>query len=227
MVYDQVLPLLGRHVRAVAFDTPGYGGSDGPAGPEPMSAYGRQLLHAVDAMGIDGFVPVGMKTGSHVAIELALAAGPARVQRAVLYGLKEFDAVQAEDWANNWASPIDHKADGSHLVALWDKYVGIYGTGSPRDLTASIGEIVLRPDDYGSIYPAAFRHDGFSGAEELLSRGTKITVFEPENPRMTLSQAVEFDHLEGTEVVSFPVTGHLATRLPERFTDEVLRAVGV
>lgn len=225
MVYDPVLPLLGSSVRALAVDTPGYGQSDGPDETLPMEAYAEQVLAGLDALGIDEFVPVGMKTGSYLASAIALQAGPGRVKKAVLYAVERFDPATAAHWSANWAPAVEFSPDGSHLMKLWDKYVGLYGTGSPRDLSASIGEILLEPEHYGRIYPAAFGFDGWSAFEELVARGTKVTVFEPQGIRMTHDIDVHFEQVPGTEVVSFDVTGHLGTRVPEQFTEAVLRAV--
>lgn len=223
MVYRSVLPRLAARTRAVALDTPGYGASDGPPEPGlPLGAYAARLLEALDALGVEEFVPVGMKTGSALGTELALQAGPARVRRAVLYPPDHHDPARAEHRARTWAPPIEPAADGAHLQRLWDKYLGIYGPSSPRDLTESVGEILTNLDGYAGVYPAAFRYDSAAGLRRLVASGCSVLLFRPRGARMTADEPVEFADVPGTAVVEFPVTGHFATRMPAEFAEHVL-----
>lgn len=222
-VYDRVLPLLGAQVRAVALDTPGYGGSDGPPDEHRSPAeFAARLLEAVRALGVGEFVPVGLKTGSDLGTELALQAG---CTRAVLSAPEVFDAVRAEHRAATWAPPIVPKADGSHLRALWDKNVGLYGTDSPRDLTEAVGDVLTNLDGYATAYPASLRHDSRAALGRLVATGCDVLLFRPTGARLTVTEPLEFAEVPGARVVTFPVPGHLATRLPERFAAHVLEHV--
>lgn len=72
-----------------AFDTPGHGMSDRPAGPMPIADYAGAFGEALDDLhiGADGPVDVyGFHTGTLLAVELALQRGP-RVGRVALTGI--------------------------------------------------------------------------------------------------------------------------------------------
>ncbi len=223
-VYRRVLPLLGERVRAVAFDTPGYGGSDGPPdGHRSLDEFAARLLEAARALGIGEFVPVGLKTGSDLGTELALQAGCAR---AVLSSPEIFDAARAEHRAATWAPPIVPDAHGGHLRALWDKNTGLYGTDSPRDLTEAVGDVLTNLDGYATAYPASLRYDSRAGIEQLVDTGCDVLLLRPEGARMTVTEPVEFADVPGTRVVTVPVPGHVATRMPDEFTARVLEHMG-
>ncbi|HEU0101532.1 MAG TPA: alpha/beta hydrolase [Mycobacteriales bacterium] len=227
-VYTDVLPLLGERVRAVAFDTPGYGLSDPlPAGAD-FPAYVSVLEQAIDRLGIDTFVPVGMKTGSSIAAELAGRHFPGRVPRAVLYGPLPPPDDGGELWARTWAPPIEPDEAGSHLARLWDKNLGLYGPESPRDLTLAVAETLLNLDHYGDIYPAVFRYEGrvWERTLELVAAGCPLLFLQPAWARMTPEHKIVFAEIPGTQVVRFALSGHLARRDPVRFAQLVLDFVG-
>jgi pimeloyl-ACP methyl ester carboxylesterase len=73
---------MGRH-RCVALDLPGFGGSELPAGPISIQAYGRVVDALCRELGVEAPVVVGNSMGGFVAAELALAF-PTRVTRLVL-----------------------------------------------------------------------------------------------------------------------------------------------
>jgi pimeloyl-ACP methyl ester carboxylesterase len=119
--YRDVLPLLGREVRAIAVDTIGFGDScKPPLGQDSIEYWAQASVGLLDALGIDRFAVVGHHTGAVIAVEIA-AAFPQRVEAAVLSASALVDAAFR---ARRQAKPsgIDHvqrKADGSHLTELW------------------------------------------------------------------------------------------------------------
>ena len=70
-MYEPTLPHLGKTCRAVAFDTPGYGGSAPPSGPTTVNDYATRLLAAIDTFTTGSFVLVGVATGCAVSLEIA------------------------------------------------------------------------------------------------------------------------------------------------------------
>src|SRR5476651_316764 len=72
--FREVLPLLGRHFRAIAMDTMGYGDSDQlpmeAISIENLAASAHQLL---EALGHRSVVVVGHHTGAVIALEIAAA----------------------------------------------------------------------------------------------------------------------------------------------------------
>src|SRR5690554_3946820 len=73
-VYEPVLPLLGKRNTAIAFDTPGYGMSDGPPEGSEIPDYAATLLEAIDALGVGDFAAAGVHTGASLAVQLAVQA---------------------------------------------------------------------------------------------------------------------------------------------------------
>jgi pimeloyl-ACP methyl ester carboxylesterase len=119
--YRDVLPLLARHVQAIAVDTIGFGDScKPPLGQDSIEQWAQAAVGLLDALGIERFAVVGHHTGAVIATEMA-AAFPQRVQAAVLSAPA---LVNAEFRARRHAKPsmvdnVQRKADGSHLTELW------------------------------------------------------------------------------------------------------------
>lgn len=228
VAYEPIMATLGESVTAIAFDTPGFGPSDSAPEGAPMSEYGRILIQALDGLGVDRFVPVGMKTGSALVSEIVTQLlGTGRVDRAVLYALEEPDPVAAEHWAANWAPELPVTADGEILSYLWKKNVGLYGTDSPRALLACVADTISNLERYNSIYPTVFRAqvNTWQQNNALVAAGIDITVIEPPSGQMTPDDLLEFTHLAGTSVVKMPVSGQFPLRSPNEFVAAILAVV--
>ena len=118
--FKEVLPLLAKHRRTIALDTPGYGCSDPVEGQPTVADYARAVVDVLDALGVDKAVFVGHHTGAIVATELA-AAYPERVDRVVLSGPVCTDAegrIELSKWFKQWTV----RKDGSHLKEKWDRF---------------------------------------------------------------------------------------------------------
>lgn len=117
--FAEVIPLLAAERHVLAIDTPGYGCSDRVPGRPQVADYAAAALDALDALGIERFVPVGHHTGAVIAVELA-ARAPARVERAVLSGPVYTDAAGRAELAQffrQWTV----QPDGAHLLDKWQK----------------------------------------------------------------------------------------------------------
>ncbi len=119
--YRDVLPLLGRHVRAIAMDTPGFGDSPLTLGSAPsIESWAETALALLDTLGIGRACLVGHHTGAVIALEAA-ARAPERVAAVVLSSCPMVDAVRRQAYAGK-SPPVDvalRTADGQHLLALW------------------------------------------------------------------------------------------------------------
>lgn len=128
--YRAVLPLLGRHCRAIAMDTLGFGDSCKPApGRDSIELWAQVAMSLMDALNIDRLSVVGHHTGAAIAIEMA-AAYPERIEAAVLSAAPLVDA----GFRARHAGPVRidnavHKSDGSHLLALWRQRQPWYPAG--------------------------------------------------------------------------------------------------
>ena len=88
-VWTEIAGELGRPV--IAFDLPGFGGSDLPSSPD-VSAYAADIAAGIDALGIERFELVGHSFGGAVAARLAELL-PARVTSLVLFAPAGFGRI--------------------------------------------------------------------------------------------------------------------------------------
>lgn len=132
--FRELLPLLGRHRRAIAMDTLGFGQS--ASTPEhSIEAYAAGAIHLLDALGLDRVDVLGHHTGGVVAVEMA-ARAPRRVRRLVLSSTPFVDAGARE--RRRHRPPIDMVAarpDGRHLAELWERRRAFYPADRPDLLT--------------------------------------------------------------------------------------------
>ena len=144
--YEEVLPLVGAHRRAIALDTAGFGESDPVAGAS-IEAWTGAAIEALDALGIPRAHVVGHHTGGVIAVELA-ARAPGRVASLTLSSTPYTDAAFRRARAER--PPIDAvepSADGSHLAALWQKRQPFYPAGRPELLQAFVADALKASGD--------------------------------------------------------------------------------
>ena len=126
--FREVLPLLGRHYRAVAMDTVGYGNSDPlPEGQASIESWAKAAHQLLKSLGISRAAIVGHHTGAAIAAEMA-AAYPAQVAALVLSASPYVDAARRAE-ARETKHVIDEampRADGGHLVELWTMRQSFY-----------------------------------------------------------------------------------------------------
>jgi pimeloyl-ACP methyl ester carboxylesterase len=77
------VPVFAREHRVIAFDLPGFGVSQMPAGKISISGYGRFVDALLDELGVGSAAVVGNSMGGFIGIELAIRF-PERVERLVL-----------------------------------------------------------------------------------------------------------------------------------------------
>ncbi len=116
------LPLAcARHTGpALAIDLPGHGNSRGPVLPPAES--GRQVLAALDALGVDDYALWGRGLGAAVAVEVTLARatdGRPPPQRLHLSELRVLDEAEQARWTAMYAPVIEPQWDGGHLLRVW------------------------------------------------------------------------------------------------------------
>ena len=222
-VYQPVLDRFPSDVAVLAFDTPGFGQSDDAPADRPLEDYAVVLLQALDGLGVGRVLPVGMKTGSALVTAMAVAAGPERVPGAVLYAQEEPDDEAFEHWATSWAPPLEFPSDGSTLMKLYEKNVGLYGRDNPRVLYEAVADAIANADRYASVYPAVFRghRQTWDDMHALVAAGVHLTVLEPPTAQFTANDPIVFGTVPGTHVVRMPSTG----QFPALATDEFVAAV--
>lgn len=122
--YVHTIPVLAPHFRVIAMDTMGYGDSDRPNPPyTEMIQYARGVTWLLDGLGIERAHIVGYLTGAEIATEVA-AAFPERVEKLVLSEVFNWNTESRRAVHERIHSIVEPRADGSHLLELWNKHAG-------------------------------------------------------------------------------------------------------
>jgi len=219
--FEQTLPLMSG-IRAIAFDTPGYGNS----APPPRDGfeipdYSARLLEAIDGLGVDSFAVSGVHTGASIALEVGIQAGMDRTSHAVLTGVPLFSEEERADFLANWAPKMTPAADGSHLGWAWERYQRVWGEESPPEmLHLAAVHILAGLHNYDWAYNAAFRYDP---APHLSKLTCPTLLLDAENdmlakfdqPSAQLLPDARIEHLPG-------LRGQLPLRVPELYARHVV-----
>lgn len=159
-IFKKVLPLLGRTMHVVAFDTPGYGESDPPPEPVAIETYSSALLDAIDATGAERFAIFGSHTGASLAVEVVSQAAPGRVSHLIACGIPMLTVEQRDRYVQEYTPEIPIQEDGGHLLAAWLHYVKHMGEETPLDLLHLSAILLLgNLERYHWAYRAAFGYD--------------------------------------------------------------------
>ena len=128
--YRDVMPLLGRHVRVLAMDTPGFGDSPPLTAVEPsIEAWADAVLAMLDTLDVAQACVVGHHTGAVIGMEVA-ARAPERVSALVLSSCPMVDRERRMH--HSLKAPIDTAvadASGGHLIQLWAQRRPFYPAG--------------------------------------------------------------------------------------------------
>jgi pimeloyl-ACP methyl ester carboxylesterase len=229
IIYDAALPLLGRHLHAIAPDMPGYGSSESPPAPLSIAELTHRLALLLDEMHLDKVALVGNHTGAAIAIQMA-ADLPDRVQALIVVGAPLFDDADRHQWLveNNYLEPFPLSIDGSHLPWLWARYERIWGKGTPVEtLHLATTEFLRVGQHYDWAYKAAFMFD----AASLLPKVKCPTLFLVTKGDMLRDRneaALAMTPNSEEKIIDNP-WGQLPHREPQIFADEsvaFLRKVG-
>ena len=159
-LFHAVLPLLGKQLRAIAMDTPGYGDASRPPAPyTEVEQYARRIPQLLDGLSIERAHLLGHMTGAVFAAETA-AMFPKRIDRLILVEFLDWAAARKQSEKHHVQVPYAQPAaDGSHLLVLWERYADMldrvtldeaqrrffsvfqaeYGTGTLSDSPSSSG----------------------------------------------------------------------------------------
>ncbi len=126
LYYAYALEEMGRDRLAIAFDTPGYGESEAPAGPASIEQYARAMAEALETLGYGakgrGKVDIsGFHTGSFIAAELA-ASRADLVRRVVMSAVPFWQGKLHEDYRRAMVDdPVTE--DSTYVVDTWTMWV--------------------------------------------------------------------------------------------------------
>jgi pimeloyl-ACP methyl ester carboxylesterase len=158
--FARVLPVLGRHCRAIALDTPGYGMSDAIAASETsIEGYAEAMLEAMDGLNIGQAYLVGHHTGASIALEIA-SRWPARVKRLILAGIVSLeDPSEIKEWSK-YIIPVTHDVGGKFLETYPLPYLReLIVSEDKEQFVQELVAALQAGEEYWKAYEAIFRYD--------------------------------------------------------------------
>lgn len=130
--FRELIPLLNPRYRVIAPDMLGYGMSDPNPPGYDIKDYARAGIGFLQALGVKRASFIGIHTGAAIAVELA-AVYPEAVDKLVLYGMPSFTPdVREACVKSRMFSPVEVKADGSHLERLWRAAIAMGDKAAPE-----------------------------------------------------------------------------------------------
>ena len=158
-LFSRVVPILAKKYKVVAMDTLGYGNSDKPPEGYTIEDYARNIIHFIDAIGIERTSIVGNFTGAFLAIEVA-ATNPDRVDKLVLNGLAILTPDERKAFDNSpMYDPMALTDDGSFLIQLWDMYRKVAPRLNSEIIYMMVVANLLAGPRLHDGHHAAFRYD--------------------------------------------------------------------
>lgn len=134
--FSRLVPLLSDQFRVVAFDSPGYGESDGPKEPTTIEEYARTIAEGFEAVDLHNIVVYGVHTGASFAVQLAAVTARERVDGLVLSGVPFYTAEVRAARVVRAIPPIVE--DGSHLLDTFDWEPAAYDPRMRSRLVAGV-----------------------------------------------------------------------------------------
>jgi pimeloyl-ACP methyl ester carboxylesterase len=116
--FEPLMSALAGWRAVYAFDTPGFGSSFDPPGMPSTSSYAQWMMTAIDALAIDGYHLFGHHTGTHIAVEIALAQ-PQRCRSLQINGVLFVDSAERAALRNMVQNAAKIDTDGQYLQTTW------------------------------------------------------------------------------------------------------------
>jgi pimeloyl-ACP methyl ester carboxylesterase len=211
MLLDFAVELASFGFTAIILDTPAYGLSDplppsgtaGPYGPDlTIADYADFVVRTADALGVHRPHVYGSHTGAMVALEIGYRHAD-RIGSVIVDGIPAFVRQEVIDQSRNWPVTYPPRTDGTHLVALWQRYrdhrmfypfYRLLGQERlPLDLPDArflhqrIVDWLHAGTDYSISYHAVWAYDGHQRLGELTAR-TAITAHDEDQLGMFMAR---------------------------------------
>jgi len=199
-MYEKLAAALGESRWIVAPDNPGFGGSDPLPGGFTLAACASAILNLLDALHIDQCYLFGHHTGASIAAQLADLA-PQRFVRIALCGPTLLGPeLKAALPGKAAALPVD--AEGSHLIAMWQRMAAKEAGADPDLLLREVGSAFAAGSAYKEAYQAVAQQDfemllrGLS-QPTLVFAGTEDILYPQLAPSLACLQQGELAEIEG------------------------------
>lgn len=225
MVYHHVIPKLSESLEVFAFDTPGYGMSDGPSSPTDIQAYAGQMHQAIQGLGIEGFAIAGSHTGAAIAIELAVNLSD-RVTHLVLTGIPLLSDQARKERLASRIPPVDVRGDGEHQAWVWRRFQNSMGKDTPP-LMVNMGAVhmLANPVRYPWAYRAAYNYDPTPKMPRIQC---PTLVLHADGDKLGSASEEAMSLLPNGELEVVPgFSGKLPLRAPDLYSERVCRFIRV
>jgi pimeloyl-ACP methyl ester carboxylesterase len=174
--------ILALRFTTFAFDLPGFGLSDPPAGTTVETwQLADAIAGAIRALGLEQVAAYGRHTGAGVAVEMA-RRHPALISMVLTDGFPVFAQPYSDERLADYLPPIVPRWDGGHLTWTWFRYREQH-IFWPWDRSAAAhradtevpdldflhrGTVeLLEARAYREVYASAFRHPGLAMIGEV------------------------------------------------------------
>jgi NADPH:quinone reductase-like Zn-dependent oxidoreductase/pimeloyl-ACP methyl ester carboxylesterase len=223
--FEPVLRFLARAGQAaVALDTPGFGQSFMPGGAPTASDYGRWLLEAIDALGIDRFHLGAHHTGTHFAAEIA-AAAPARVASLTLSGILFAPATERPGLRADIGAAPAIDAAGAYVAETFRLMKSLFVDPLPELVHAETMGALLAGRGRDLAFDAIFAQDFAAVLQRALAGGRLRTqVVQAADDPLTLNGMLA-RFREAFPRVPVTLAGPAFLALPERQSGAFARAL--
>lgn len=211
-------PLAAQGLHVVAPDNPGFGMSDPTPTQWSIPEYASGLWQALDELGLDQVVLLGQHTGAVVACEAARQR-PSSVRGVILQGLPLYSDAEREEKLAGYAPGYQPKADGSHLMDIWERVWRLYPEIGVAEADRQVQEYLATGPDYATAYRAVFRHqvdvEALRDIPVALVHGERDLVHRFTDEVVAAMPWAELELVPGTD---FPMDEH-----PDEFVHAVAK----
>ncbi|MEM9287383.1 MAG: alpha/beta hydrolase [Pseudomonadota bacterium] len=209
----------GFHV--IAPDTPGYGQSDAPENPVQISAYADCLHSVLNHFGYETACILGHHTGAVIAANFAARFGDT-VRHLVLNGVPLLSEEERAFFATFKFSPLDIKADGSHLQAAWEQRLKASpGWTNLAAMHRYTVDMLANPERYFWAFDAVFAHDLATDLAAITCPTTLLTNTGEDLFQATKRTHAQFPHF-GFESLEGG-THDIVDEQPEAWANKLVR----
>ena len=223
--FGLVLRYLARSGQAaVALDTPGFGGSFLPESAPTAADYGRWLLEAMDALGIEHFHLAAHHTGTHFAAEIA-AAVPERVVSLTLSGIIIASAPARATMRTDIGHAPSIDADGGYVAETFRLMKSLFVDPLPELVHAETLGALVAGRGRDLAFDAIFAQDFEAVLRRALAGGRlRAQVVQAADDPLTLNGMLT-RFREAFPDVPVTLTGPAFLALPERQSGAFSRAI--
>ena len=203
--FDLLLKALGTDRIAVAFDTPGYGESDGPDEPLTIRQLSDAMAQAINGLHLSSasFKAVdvlGFRTGATIAVELAVAHADL-VRRVTLS-----DIFYGTDERAKGLARLDHDfkmpEDGTHILKTWHIIVTKRATGVTFERSTRRFLETLHPlERYLFAFDSVFR---YPIEDRLPMIKQPVLIIQPHDFLLSLTRTAQREALPNATMVELP-----------------------